>query len=424
MSFSKIFSFLKKWFLWILAAKLTLSLVLYFTWWRPRKQRRERQQVAASSAEARAGWDWSRYECVDRFLIGQMRAEVAPAHMIRYSAVSNGSITLYTKTREAFTPKNTLFAAFDQQQLQAEKRNIEIAQQTLELEERWALTMERPQQRLKAEKEVDEAKRKLELLRLVMEDPDLKALTAEFGDGNVDAADALTLARAQEEFSILEAQLAAIKGEGLGTFDLKLESKRLEFENRKAEFERKCERANSKTDFDGFLQISHSFSLNDEVDVYQVSQGQEIATLRDLSQLQLVVTISHPAWLQLPKERLEAIVYNAQGKAFTAPYCDHRVEQRGSTEVRHYCFMLPQEDAEQARALMGSSPQVDLWFTPEAPVYKVPKTDVALHARGLASGRRWDEIVRSLWPGAQLVAEGQLHLAIVPPAARDQPLDP
>lgn len=338
---------------------------------------------------------------------------------VRYVAPSSGYLTLYVKERESKTQKDTCFAILNEQQLQAEERNIEIAEETLELKERWARTMERPQQRLKAEKETDEARRKLELLRIVVQDPDLKSLTAEFGDNNIENADALTLERAEEEFAILEAQLAAIKGEGLGTFDLELESKRLEFENRKAEFARKRENALYKTSFEGNLQISHSLNINDEVDLYPVSQSQEVAVLRDLSELQFVVTLNHPAWLQLPKERLEVVVYNAQGRAFRAPYVDQRIEQRSNNEIRHYLFLLPEAESEAARNLMGSSPQADLWFLPEFPVYVVPKTDVAVYARGSIPGRRWDEVISALFPGGQLIAEGQTHLAIALPLAAE-----
>ncbi len=357
-------------------------------------------------------WSWEKYPQVERFMLGQLRSEALPSRSLRYTAGATGTLSLLVTQAESEIEKGALFGALDEQTLQAEKRNLEIAEQILDFKEYSSRTLELPQQILKAERETEEARRKMQLLRMVTEDPDLKALAAEFGESNLENVNALTLARAEQELNILEAQLSAIKGEDVSTFELDLESKRLEFNNRKADFQKKLERSQLKATFSGSLQINPHFTLGEEKQLYPVSMGQEIATLRDLSEVQLMVMFNHPAWLQLPKDKIEVTAHSAQGHTFTARYHDQRIEQRGTSDVRHYLFLIPQSEASTARNLIGSSPQVDVYIQLEKPAYKVPKTDIALYGRDRLSGRRWDEVVKGLWPTARIVAEGQTELAI------------
>jgi len=186
-----------------------------------------------------------------------------------------------------------------------------------------------------------------------------------------------------------------------------------EWHRRKLEFERRQAQARLKMPFTGQLTIN--LPLTEGVEEYPVNAGQELGVARDLSLIRIRVSLSNPAWVGLPTERMVAVVRLPNGDELEAPFAFQKIERIQLREESVYYFQFPPERSAVAARLLGTDVTCELWLALPQTARIVPKLSLVLNHPDAFQGRNWAHGVRSAWPEAKVLVEGQTDLAIVIP---------
>lgn len=359
-------------------------------------------------------WNWKHFEKTQFFRLGQIPAEITPARVIKFTTSAAGILRLNIRQREMDLEKDFMWAELDAEKYDNENRSLNILQESLEKKESHTRDVEIPKQKLRLEKELTLRQRNAKLLKLIKENPDWAQFADEYLEGESEGIIGdLPFQRASQEVDLTEKELAYLEDKDHQTIDIEFESKLIDWKQRKFNFDREYERSKFKAPFAGHLSLNIGL-LNDTAE-YPINSGQEIATLRDMENLQFNVPIAYAPWLQLNPMALQ-IRYSGWSHApLIADFDSHQmISQSNGEQKKVYTFKIHGSRAQEASVFLGNPLQVELWIILAEPAYSVPKTEVAFRLKDQSAGHSWDETIQALWPGAKLLAEGQTHLAIVP----------
>ncbi|MDB6023544.1 MAG: hypothetical protein JWQ04_3401, partial [Pedosphaera sp.] len=222
-----------------------------------------------------------------------------------------------------------------------------------------------------------------------------------------------SLEDARKELALARQKLEFLSATNSATLGFDLEGARMELERRQLEFDRRRAQARFTMPFAG--QWIASLQLAEGVTEYPVSAGQELAVVRDLKTILLRTPLAEVAWSGLPTDKLTAVVQLSDGSHLEAPFAFKKLEKVQVREEIFYYFQFPFEESAAAAQLVGTSPSCELWLELSQPARIVPKLALVLHEPNAFQNRHWNEALTQLFPGSQVLVEGQTELAILPP---------
>jgi hypothetical protein len=358
-------------------------------------------------------WNWEFYPPLPRMRIATLPCQLLPKSSITIHSPMVGVLKVYAQSPQTNLCAGYVWAEFEPTIFAAEAEALEEARLKLDEREKLQLELELPKQKMRLEKDLEEAARQVSLLHLLTTNKELARASFNFAgpDGNPLKPEALT--KAELELDLLRKSYSYLEQTNLTVLGIDLPGQRSEWQRRKLDFDHRQAQARLKMPFDGQLTIS--LPLTDGVDEYPVNLSQELAVARDLSLIRLRVVLSNPAWVGLPADRLLAVVRLANGEELQAPFVFHKIERIQMREESVYYFQFPSEKSAAAARLMGTDVSCELWMTLPRPARIVPKLALVLNQSSSFQGRNWAQGVQSAWPGARVLIEGQTDVAIILP---------
>jgi len=375
-------------------------------------------RASQAAAPLSSGWSWAAYPPVDKMRLALLPCRVLPKTSLTINAPVSGVLRVYIDRPQTNLPAGFVWAEFEPKILTAEADALNEAKQKFQEREHLAYELDLPKQKVKIGKEIEEARRQLALLELLTTSTNAALAPSLINLGGLKEASLKpeALQRARDELKLLEENYRYLCATNLMVLGIDLEAQRLELRHRQLEFERQQTQARLKMPFEG--QLNASLQLAEGVTDYPVNVGQELAVVRDLSVVMLRVPLADPAWSTLPSEELSALINLPDGTKLTAPFAFKKLERIQTREEVIYYFQFPASDCTAATRLVGADLSCELWLALRQPARVVPKLTLVLHQPNAFQGRRWNEGLAQLSPGAQVLIEGQTDLAILVPEER------
>ncbi len=369
-----------------------------------------RAQASATAPEA-ARWNWEAYPPTSRMRLAQLPCQLLPKSSITISSPIVGVLHVNVNQPQTLLAPGVVWAEFEPAIFAAEEKAIEEARARLDEQERIQLDLELPKQKLRLERELEEAQRQFTLINLLSTNAALASAALTLPGQSTSPLRPEALGRAETEVGLLRRSLGYLQSTNLALLGIDLTGQRSEWQRRKLEFERRLSQARLKMPFDG--QLTVSLPLTEGVQEYPVGAGQELAVARELSLMRLRVTLANPAWAGLPAERLSATVRLPNGEELDAAFAFQKIERVQNREESVYYFQVAPERAPAAAKLMGTDVACELWLNLPQSAHVVPKLSLVLNNPAAFQARSWQQGVSVAWPGARVLVEGQTELAVV-----------
>lgn len=374
-----------------------------------------KREPAAAPASETARWNWEAYPLLDRMRLAMLPCQLLPKSFITFHAPLAGVLRVYVNQPQTNLPAHFVWAEFEPAQFAAEAEAVEDARVRLEERERLQLELEVPRQKLRLERDFEEAGRQVAMLNLFSTNPALAEAAMSVGGKPGSPLRPEALGKAQLELRLLRQNLDYLEATNLAVLGIDLPAQKSDWQRRKLEFERRQAQARLKMPFPG--QLTLTLPLTEGVEEYPVNLGQELAVARDLNLIRVRVVLANPAWTGLPAEKLEAVLRLPDGGELRAPYAFQKIERAQQREDAVYYFQFPPEKTARAARLIGTDIPCEIWLALPQPARLVPKLSLVLQHSGAFQSRDWAHGVAAAWPGARLAVEGQTDLAIVPPGS-------
>jgi len=365
--------------------------------------------ISIEESESEIIWDWDSFSQASELTLRTMPCDIQPKQAFEVKSEASGIMTFLITDRTRPVKKGELIAKMDVETLAETQERIEIGEQQSLLEELKSTELDEPEQRKKAEEELTEARRKVELLERILTSPAMAEMADELFPNIGDVNDK-ALIKAKEELAFVEKKFLI-----LDDVDKKLRkgAKRLQemdLAKTKRQHEDVKERSLYKAPFDGELRLE--ISRVEGQTEYTVGARETIATINNYEEIHAHLSVARSKWVNLQPEQLY-IELNDRNKTLL-DFHDDRIErdQRTKKEERKYIFSVPLKGNESLKRLAGTQMQGKLIYKLPEPCYIVPKYDLSLYANGKTESIDWNSRVRELWPSASILAEGRTNLAI------------
>jgi len=365
--------------------------------------------ITIEESEPEIVWDWDAYPKSSELTLRSMPCDIQPKRTFELKSDAGGIITFLITDKTATVKKEELIAKMDVETLSEAEERIKISEQQSLLEELRSIELEQPEQRKKAEEELAEAQRQVELLEKILTSPAMAKMADELFP-NIGEVNDKALLKAKEDLAFVEKKFVI-----LDDVDKKLRegSKRIQemdLAKTKRQHEDVKERSLYKAPFDGELRLEVDYIEGQSE--YTVSARETIASINDYEEIHAHISVARAKWVNLQPEQLY-IELNDRNKT-QLEFHDDRIErdQRTRKEERKYIFSVPLEDNLDLKRLAGTQLQGDLIYRLPEPCYIVSKYDLSLYANGKTESIDWNARVRELWPSATILAQGRTNLAI------------
>lgn len=352
--------------------------------------------------------------------LATLPCQILPRTSLTINAPISGQLRLYIDRPQTNLPSGFLWAEFEPKALTMEAGELAEAKDKIHERERLFNEIELPKEKIKLNKEIAEASKQVTILSMLATNPELAQLAIN-GSGltKEGVLKAGSLQQAREELALMEENLKFLSATNSAAVGVDLEGARMEWERRQLEFDRRQTQSRFKMPFAG--QLITSLQLADGVTEYPVSAGQELAVVRNLNSILLKVPLEDVSWSGLPTGKLTAVLHQPDGSHLEAPFAFKKLERLQLREEIFYYFQFPAEESASAALLVGTSPTCELWLELSQSARIVPKLKLVLREPGAFQNRHWNEGLAQLFPGAQLLVEGQTDLAILPPVPQLKP---
>jgi hypothetical protein len=369
------------------------------------------KNLPAANGPSEGHWRWEVFPAVQRMRLATLPCQLLPRSSISIYSPMLGVLRVNAAQPQTNLTANTVWGEFEPAMFAAEAKAIEEAKSKLEERERLQLELELPKEKLRMEKDLEEARRQVALLNLLSTNRELAHIALKLPGNSANGVRPEALTNAQAELSLLRRSMDYLETTNLAILGIDLPGQRSEWERRKLEFDRRQSQARLKMPFTGQLTIN--LPLTEGVEEYPVNSGQELAVARDLSLIRVRVTLSNPAWAGLPADQIVAMVRLPNGVELNAHFVFQKIERVQLREESVYYFEFPSDKAALAARLMGTDVSCELWLNLPQPARVVPKLSLVLQQPAAFQGRTWAQGVGAAWPGAYVLVEGQTDLAIV-----------
>lgn len=339
--------------------------------------------------------------------------------MIIHAPVS-GQLRVYVDRPQTNLPAGFIWAEFEPKALAMEASELAEARKRIEEREKLFAEIDLPKEKIKLNKEINEAKKQIALLSMLATNAELAQVAINAVGLNKDGLlKSSTLEQAREELALMEHNLSYLSATNTAILGIDLQGMRMELERRQLEFDRRQAQARFKMPFAG--QLITSLQMAEGVVEYPVAAGQELAVVRDLNSVLLRVPLEDVSWSGLPTEKLTTVISMSDGSHLEAPFAFKKLERSQLREEVFYYFQFPMEDAAAAALLVGTDPSCELWLGLSQPARVIPKLTLMLQGPGAFQNRHWNDGLAKIFPGAHVLVEGQTDLAILPPVPQIKP---
>ncbi len=360
------------------------------------------------------------YPRMERMRLAVLPCRVLPRTSMTVVAPFAGQLRLYVDRPQTNLEPNFLWAEFEPKILASESNALAEAKARLQEKERLILELDLPKQTYKLARDIEEARRQLKLLEVVSTNKSIFNGGISYPAVKDRSFNPENLQRAREELKVMEANYVYLQRTNLFVLGVDLQSQRTELDRRTLDFERQQAQSRFKMPFQG--QLNLSLQLVEGVKDYPAIAGQELAVIRDLSNIYLRLAMADPSWSALPSESMSAMINLPDGSRLEAPFAFKRIEKVQNREEVIYYFQFPSERLASAVRLLGTDVSCELWLALPQPARIVPKLSLVMAQPNSFQNRRWNEGLSQVARGAYVLVEGQSDLAIVPPSSKEKSL--
>jgi hypothetical protein len=349
--------------------------------------------------------------------LATLPCQVIPRTSLTINAPVSGQLRLYVNRPETNLPAGFLWGEFEPKSLSLEAAELAEVRSRISERERLFEKIELPREQIKLNKDIAALKKQLLLMEMLSTNAELaRAAINAAGLDRDGALKAGSLDDVRKELALLEQNREFLCATNSAAMGFDLEGARMELEKRQLEFDRRQAQSRFTMPFAG--QWISSVQLAEGVKEYPVSAGQELAVVRDMHFILLRVPLEDVAWSGLPTDKLSAVVTLADGTHLEAAFAYKKLEKAQLREEVFYYFQFPFEESSAAAMLVGTSPTCELWLELSQPARIVPKLALVLRQPDAFQNRHWNEGLSQLFPGSQVLVEGQTELAILPPVGQ------
>lgn len=374
----------------------------------PREAKAQRAQASATS------WNWDRYPPTSRMRLGVVSCLLQPRSTISVASPLTGLLKVHVTAPQTNLAAGVLWAEFEPEIFAAEERALAEGLKKLEDREKLEWEVEYPRRKMQLAKQIEEAQRQVQWMRMVSTNRDLADLMFNTGpNGTMLRPDSFH--QSELELRLLQQSMDYLQSTNHAAVGVDLAGERTDWERRKLEFDRRQAQARFRMPFAGRLTVN--IPLSEGVTEYPVAAGQELGVARDLGAIRLRVPLEKAAWSGLPAERLSAVA-RIGDQVFQGRYAYQKIERNQNREEPVYYFELPAAQAEAAAKFVGANISCELWLDLWEPVRVVPKLALILHQPDAFENQSWASALTQVFPGARLAVEGQTDLAVVAPHER------
>ena len=347
-------------------------------------------------------------------LLGKVPVRVRPVREYVASALTAGTLelTLPYDTREI--EAGTVFAQLDLERIQLEQRLLDLSERRLHEKEltEWQLSNQRNIEQIK--QEISRIQSENALLNRLKADPEVSAVFLE-GEEN-------SLPDGATSAETVEAMLAenAERLELLRTFETLIQSEPYEelerefqvakLEQQKLNLEQRMELARMDAPFGGRFQYLIPQPTGNLQEI-RVRTGDDVARIRDMSELLAELAVTNEMWRSYPKARLQLKI----GEGFSqviANFETSSVQQVGGKEQLVYSFLVDPLYNTRAVGLIGGVVNGQLYLELNQDVALVPKLSILVGSVEAYRSGGWRAAVADAFPGHELVAIGESAIAV------------
>ncbi|MGJ8672131.1 hypothetical protein [Rubritalea sp.] len=355
-------------------------------------------------------WSWRDFEKSNEISLQSLSVDIQPKRSLEVKSEAAGILTLEIEGNVNTVSKDMRFARMDVDSLAEQRERLTIQEEKRLLEDMRAEKLDLPEQKRLAKEELLEARRKVRLLELILENPAMEEMSAELFGGDIGAVSDASLKEARDALSLAESKVA-----WADEYDEKLRKGQLRLQEMDfAESERTYLQAKDRSvytaPFQGELRLEVEY-VEGQTE-YTVTARETIATLNDYSEIHGLLKVENAAWINLSPQRLYLQLRDRDRTMM--PFSDDRnvKDERTRREERFYVFSVPLSEGGSLRRLTGTQMKGDLIYKLPEHCYIIPKYDLSLYALGKSDSVDWSEMVAELWPGAKVIAEGLSDVAI------------
>ncbi len=365
------------------------------------------ESVAEQPEES--AWDWQKFPLQNELQLGTMPVDVHPKKSLEIKAEASGIISVKVGEQISQVTKGALWAEMNSERLANKRLQHDIRKNQQNIEKIKIDEIELPMQEKEALEKLQEAKKKVELIKKVLSSEVMDEMLTIIGvprsdisqDSLVQAEEALTLANKRFEFAQKHERELRYGQEKLDEMDLVESEKQLQEAKDQSQY---------YIPFDGELRINiPSFTYGQQE--YSVVTREAIGTLSDYSEIYAHLKVQNAGWISLEPSTLRL---RLKDRARTElPFLgDRNIKDTRGRDERNYIFNIALQDNQDLRRLTGSTLDADLLHKLDQPCHIVPKLQLSLYAMERTNKREWAVILQDLFPNAELVAEGLEHLAV------------
>jgi hypothetical protein len=298
----------------------------------------------------------------------------------------------------------------DVEDLNEQQIRHDLREQRSEIARKKEDDLEIPKKKKEAKEELVKARKKVRLLKLMLNNPATKEYVAELFPEGIGEIDKKALSAAQASLDLAEKESVFAEN-----FEEKLlaGARTIEEMDRKRgerNLQQAKDRSLYKVRFDGELRLEVNFIEGQKE--YTVTTKETIATLNNYDEIHAHLKVANADWISLEPKRLYIQLTDKENTLLQ--FLDDRIEKdkRTNREERKYIFFTPREENTKLKRLTGTKMDSKLIYRLPEQCYIVPKYDVSLYALGKTDSLIWRDVVKTLWPNAELLGVGHKHLAI------------
>ncbi len=360
-------------------------------------------------------WEWKTFQKSSELVLGTLPLDIRPKQSLAIKSEASGIITFEVQEKVSQISKGQSIARMDVETLEEQGERLTIQEEKQILEDMKRDNLDTPERRKKAREELEEARRKVKLVEMILNNPAMESMSSELFGSDMGTINKAALAEAKDTLRLAEQKMA-----WANEFDEKLQTgqqriQEMDLTKSKRQYQEAKERSVYMAPFDGELRLDVNYVVGKNE--YTVAARETIATLSDYEEINALLNVSNAAWINLQPQRLH-ISLNDKERTILS-FIDDRVEkdERTLREERKYVFSVPLKNNESLKRLAGTQMTGDLVYKLPSECYIIPKYDLALYALGKTDTTDWVAMVKKLWPAATVLAQGQKHLAISNPQA-------
>lgn len=355
-------------------------------------------------------WDWDAFPQSSEMVLSSLYMDIQPKQSFEIRSEASGIITLEVDKTVSQIEEGAVIARMNVDTLKEQAERLTIQEEKQILEDLKAEKLDLPEQRKKAKEELDEARRKVRMIELILKNPAMEEYAQELFGGSIGKLNEKTQEDALDALRMAENKMAWADEYGEKIRKGQLRIQEMDLTKTKRQFEETKERSVYTTPFAGELRIELNYVAGQTE--YTVASRETIATINNFDEIHAHLKVGSSKWVSLPPKQLYVMLSDRRNTIMN--FSDDRIEKDSRTrrEERKYIFSIPLESNKELKRLVGTQLNGNLVYRLPTRCHIVSKYDLSLYALGKTDSTDWNTIVSQLWPEVKVVAEGRKYLAL------------